>query len=90
MELNERKYPISLCKGKSGKYTAYSNHTGITKTQGQDSKANDEATTSESMSLSDIKLRIRQFATDRQWSKFHTPRNIVLALMGEIGELAEM
>ena len=34
--------------------------------------------------------KIRKFATDRQWSKFHTPRNIVLALMGEIGELAEI
>lgn len=27
---------------------------------------------------------------DRNWQKFHTPRNICLALMGEAGELSEL
>ena len=26
----------------------------------------------------------------REWSKFHQPRNIILALLGEVGELAEL
>mmetsp|Transcript_12572 Transcript_12572/g.16265 ORF Transcript_12572/g.16265 Transcript_12572/m.16265 type:complete len:133 (+) Transcript_12572:62-460(+) len=41
-------------------------------------------------SLSEIKQRMRKFATDRDWNKFHTPRNILLALVGEVGELSEI
>ena len=35
MMLNQKKYPVDLVKGKAGKYTAYSDQTGITKTEGQ-------------------------------------------------------
>ncbi len=35
-------------------------------------------------------LFIRRFANERQWDGFHTPRNVVLALLGEVGELAEL
>ena len=31
---------------------------------------------------------VRLFAKNRDWQQFHTPRNLVLALSGEIGELA--
>ena len=27
---------------------------------------------------------------DRNWTPYHTPRNLVLALVGEVGELAEL
>lgn len=30
-----------------------------------------------------------QFSTERNWNKFHTPRNILMALVGEVGEVAE-
>ena len=30
------------------------------------------------------------FREERHWGQFHTPRNIVLAMMGEVGELAEV
>lgn len=30
------------------------------------------------------------FAEDRLWTRYHTPRNIVMALLGEVGELAEL
>ena len=33
---------------------------------------------------------LRQFALERLWNRFHTPRNIALALIGEVGELAEL
>lgn len=33
---------------------------------------------------------IQDFSEAREWSKFHTPRNIILALLGEVGELAEL
>lgn len=31
---------------------------------------------------------MRQFVADRDWAQFHTPKNLVLALVGEVGELA--
>ncbi len=31
---------------------------------------------------------IREFADERDWEKFHTPKNLALALSGEVGELA--
>eukprot|EP01062_Namystynia_karyoxenos_P079390 TRINITY_DN8362_c0_g1_i2.p1 TRINITY_DN8362_c0_g1~~TRINITY_DN8362_c0_g1_i2.p1 ORF type:complete len:732 (+),score=224.18 TRINITY_DN8362_c0_g1_i2:87-2198(+) len=30
------------------------------------------------------------FAAERDWEQFHTPRNLLLALQGEVGELAEI
>jgi dCTP diphosphatase len=37
-----------------------------------------------------IMLMIRNFAKERQWYVYHTPRNIALAILGEMGELAEI
>ncbi|MGL6069889.1 nucleotide pyrophosphohydrolase [Craterilacuibacter sp.] len=34
--------------------------------------------------------RLQQFADARDWQRFHTPKNLVLALTGEVGELAEI
>ena len=38
----------------------------------------------------DVQEEVRQFVSDRDWQQFHTPRNLVLALVGEVGELAEI
>lgn len=89
MMLNGKKYPVELVKGKSGKYTTYSDQTGITKTEGQSTlevQVDDDVT----QSVEDITSLIRSFATERLWSRYHTPRSLVLAIMGELGELAEL
>ena len=39
--------------------------------------------------MNDIKHRLRSFAAARDWDQFHSPKNLVLALVGEVGELAE-
>jgi dCTP diphosphatase len=39
-------------------------------------------------SLVAVRDRLRAFADARDWPRFHTPRNLVLALAGEVGELA--
>jgi len=39
-------------------------------------------------SLADLVALVRGFADDRDWHQFHTPRNLILALAGEVGELA--
>ena len=41
-------------------------------------------------SFSLLANEIAEFSEARDWSQFHTPRNIVLALLGEVGELAEL
>ena len=37
--------------------------------------------------LTDLTGRVRAFATDRRWEQFHTPKNLSMALAGEVGEL---
>ncbi|MGH8262066.1 MAG: nucleotide pyrophosphohydrolase [Steroidobacterales bacterium] len=32
--------------------------------------------------------RLRQFAADRDWDQFHSPKNLAMALVAEAGELA--
>jgi len=33
---------------------------------------------------------MRRFARDRDWGRFHDPKSVLLALVGEVGELAEL
>lgn len=33
---------------------------------------------------------IRKFSGEREWGKYHNPRSLILALVGELGELAEL
>ncbi len=35
-----------------------------------------------------LRDRLRGFADARDWPRYHTPRNLALALAGEVGELA--
>ena len=37
-----------------------------------------------------LAAQIDVFATERQWTQYHTPRNLVMALLGEVGELSEI
>jgi NTP pyrophosphatase (non-canonical NTP hydrolase) len=38
--------------------------------------------------LADLAERLRQFAAERDWEQFHSPKNLAMALVGEAGELA--
>eukprot|EP00878_Enallax_costatus_P008554 GHUV01008942.1.p1 GENE.GHUV01008942.1~~GHUV01008942.1.p1 ORF type:complete len:164 (+),score=45.80 GHUV01008942.1:164-655(+) len=40
--------------------------------------------------LEQLRQQVHQFATERDWQQYHTPRNLLLALTGEVGELAEI
>lgn len=37
-----------------------------------------------------LQAALQAFADERDWERFHTPRNLILALTGEVGELAEV
>jgi len=38
-------------------------------------------------SIAELTGRIRAFAHERDWEQFHTPKNLAMALAGEVGEL---
>lgn len=42
------------------------------------------------MKMEDLASLINSFSDERDWGQFHSPRNLVLALTGEVGELAEL
>jgi len=39
------------------------------------------------MSIEGLQGSLRNFASERDWEQFHTPKNLVMALAGEVGEL---
>lgn len=40
--------------------------------------------------LEDLKIRLREFAGERDWDKFHSPKNLAMALSVEASELLEI
>lgn len=81
-------------QGKAGKYTQYSTITGVTLDNQSTTSADQEHST---IPFSELVVQlpylvdeIKLFAEERDWTRFHTPRNIILALLGEVGELAEL
>lgn len=42
------------------------------------------------MDIHALKNDLRKFAKERDWDKFHTPKNLIMALTCEIGELTEL
>lgn len=39
--------------------------------------------------VADLKTRVRAFSLARDWDPFHSPKNLVMALASEVGELVE-
>lgn len=39
--------------------------------------------------LDDLRSRLADFAGERDWDQFHNPKNLAMALAGEVGELLE-
>jgi len=42
------------------------------------------------LDVAEVQRALREFARERDWEQFHTPKNLVMALAGEIGELIEI
>lgn len=40
--------------------------------------------------VSELQQALRDFSAEREWQRFNTPRNLALALVGEVGEVAEL
>lgn len=44
----------------------------------------------EDTSLADIRARLRAFNAERDWARYHGPRNLAMAVSVEAGELLEL
>lgn len=42
------------------------------------------------VSIEELQLRLREFASERDWHQFHTPKNLAMALSGEVGEVCAL
>ena len=42
------------------------------------------------MNIEKIQARLAEFAKERDWEQFHSPKNLSMALAGEAGELLEI
>lgn len=42
------------------------------------------------MNIVNIQTKLQEFSKNREWDKYHSPKNLVMALSGEIGELNEI
>lgn len=40
--------------------------------------------------MEELKEKLRKFAEDRNWNQFHNPKNLAMALGGEVGELLDI
>lgn len=42
------------------------------------------------LDLAEVREFLRRFAEERDWEQFHTPKNLAMAMAGEVGELLEI
>jgi dCTP diphosphatase len=40
--------------------------------------------------MHELRERLREFVAERDWEKFHTPKNLAMALAGEAAEIMEI
>ncbi|CAL9118918.1 unnamed protein product [Musa textilis] len=52
--------------------------------------AGEEEEEEEGVTLESLRRKMADFARERDWEQFHSPRNLLLALVGEVGELSEI
>lgn len=87
------RYPAQFCKGLAHKYDYYTAQTGIKK-EGQSLGPEDQIFRpppwDARLTISDLQTSLQAFVLERNWEKYHTPRNLLLALVGEVGELCEI
>jgi len=100
MKLNRVKYPPSLCQGTVEKYDSYAASTGVTRHVHQTVLYEDQRDIIGTIHnknknfLSETHPKVMQdlkaFVIERSWDEFDTPNNLLLATIGELGELSQL
>lgn len=52
--------------------------------------SNVDSTPKQLVNVENLAASLQRFADERDWQQFHSPKNLLLALTGEIGELCEI
>lgn len=52
--------------------------------------ASDATSDTALVDVAQLAARLECFAVERDWAQFHSPKNLVMALTGEVGELNEI
>jgi dCTP diphosphatase len=42
------------------------------------------------LDVSVLEAALQQFADERDWNRYHSPKNLAMAMTGEVGELVEL
>eukprot|EP01080_Neovahlkampfia_damariscottae_P010463 gene10463-2985_t len=56
----------------------------------EDKKSDEYTGFDENVSLEMLRKEMVKFSDDRDWNQYHQPRNLLLAMVGEVGELSEI
>lgn len=83
--------PSSVTSNGSGPSKAHSVVVNGTSSQSKLQNGGAERFTfSSEPNIEDIRRMQAQFTDERDWNQFHQPRNLLLAMVGEVGEVAEL
>ena len=66
------------------------NNNNITGVKRKAALLNEKYEFESTLTLEKLRKQQAEFAKERDWDQFHTPRNLLLALVGEVGELSEI
>lgn len=83
---NDRKYPVDAVRGRHEKYDTYKQSHHDTSL---DHSVNECMVPTGTQTLETLRGLLRNFAQEREWEQFHMPRSLLLALSGEVGEVAD-
>ena len=89
MYKNREKYSLSNSKGSFVKYSEKAEDTSDHDRRKNDTEPNNKYPTA--TTLADATVAMQLFVDEREWNKYHkNPRNLTIALFGEIGEVIEL
>lgn len=85
--------PVDETNVASGSSFFLQTHPDMAPPDGQMEGQGDQQTTvvlGGTLTLEDLRAAMQHFTQERDWDKYHSPRNLLLALVGEVGELSEI
>ena len=57
---------------------------------GHEEETKKEEAAASDVSLKELSKKLDDFAKERDWEMYHAPRNLLLAMIAEVGELSEL
>ncbi|EAZ31339.1 hypothetical protein OsJ_15458 [Oryza sativa Japonica Group] len=64
--------------------------TTVEEVRGVEEETKKEEAAASDVSLKELSKKLDDFAKERDWEMYHAPRNLLLAMIAEVGELSEL